>query len=148
MRGVDFVSWFLEPDADYRSSNQLEVAMSEFEMQGLELDVVGLLWGGDLIFAEANPVARKLSKASWVVVGGTGDPQAAADDPRTRILNKYRVLLTRFRKAMVIFVPTGSVTDSTRSPEEFDGVYRYLLRCGARTLAKSVDARVAEALAQ
>ena len=34
--GIDYVRWFLEPAGDYRSSNQLEVALSEFELQGLE----------------------------------------------------------------------------------------------------------------
>ena len=50
--------------------------------------------------------------------------------PITRIKNKYRVLLTRFRKAMVIFVPQGDDTDPTRSPKDFNEVYDYLLRCG------------------
>ena len=106
--GIDYVKWFLEPAGDHRSSNQLEVALSEFEMQGLEIDVVGRLWGGDLIFPNGQVVARVLRGRQWWVVSSTGDPQASADDPRTRIQNKYRVLLTRFRKGMVIFVPSGS----------------------------------------
>jgi hypothetical protein len=59
--GIDIVKWFLEPATDYRSSNQLEVALSEFELQGLELDLVGLLWGGDLIFRGSAVIPRKLS---------------------------------------------------------------------------------------
>ena len=103
--GIDYVKWFLEPAGDHRSSNQLEVALSEFEMQGLEIDLAGLLWGGDLVFLGGEVVARRLSGRKWCVVGGIGDPQASADDPRTRIQNKYRVLLTRFRTGMIIFVP-------------------------------------------
>jgi hypothetical protein len=133
--GIDYVKWFLEPAGDHRSSNQLEVALSEFEVQGLEIDVAGLLWGGDLVFPDGQVTARSLRGTKWCVVGGTGDPQASADDPRTRIQNKYRVLLTRFRKGMVIFVPIGSADDLTRAPVDFDGVYEYLLRCGARPLA-------------
>ncbi len=133
--GVDYVKWFLEPAGDYRSSNQLEVALSEFEMQGLEIDVAGLLWGGDLVISEGQMVARRLKGQKWCVVAGTGDPQASADDPRTRILNKYRVLLTRFRKAMIIFVSRGSVNDVTRVPADFDDVYEYLLRCGVRPVS-------------
>jgi hypothetical protein len=135
--GIDYVKWFLEPAGDHRSSNQLEVALSEFEMQGLEIDLVALLWGGDLVFPEGQVVARVLRGRKWCVVGGIGDPQASADDPRTRIQNKYRVLLTRFRKGMVIFVPPGSADDSTRAPEDFNSVYGYLLRCGARPLSLS-----------
>ncbi len=135
--GIDYVKWFLEPAGDHRSSNQLEVALSEFEMQGLEVDVAGLLWGGDLVFPEGQVVARSLRGRKWCVVGGMGDPQASADDPRTRIQNKYRVLLTRFRKGMVIFVPMGSADDLTRAPVDFDSVYGYLLRCGVRPLHSS-----------
>ena len=132
--GIDYVKWFLEPAGDHRSSNQLEIALSEFEMQGLEIDVAGLLWGGDLVFPGGQVVARSLRGRQWCAVVGTGDPQASADDPRTRIQNKYRVLLTRFRKGMVIFVPLGSADDLTRAPLDFDGVYDYLLRCGVRPL--------------
>ncbi|MBV8842678.1 MAG: DUF2075 domain-containing protein [Bryobacterales bacterium] len=58
--GIDYVKWFLEPAGDHRSSNQLEVAMSEFEMQGLEIDLAVLVWGGDLIFPNDRVVARTL----------------------------------------------------------------------------------------
>ncbi len=132
--GIDYVRWFLEPAGDYRSSNQLEVALSEFELQGLELDYVGLLWGGDLVFPNAHVTARKIRGTEWCRVSGIGDPQASADDPRTRIQNKYRVLLTRFRKAMVIFVPKGSPDDPTRDVADFDGVADYLIGCGVRSI--------------
>jgi hypothetical protein len=134
LQGIDYVKWFLEPSGDHRSSNQLEVALSEFEMQGLEIDLAALLWGGDLVFPGGQVVARSLRGRKWCEVNGMGDPQASADDPRTRIQNKYRVLLTRFRKGMVIFVPEGAANDLTRSPEDFDNVYSYLFRCGVRRL--------------
>lgn len=108
--------------------------MSEFEMQGLEVDFVGLLWGGDMVFPKGNLVARTLRGVKWCEVSGMGDPQASADDPRTKILNKYRVLLTRFRKAMVIFVPRGASNDSTRAPADFDSVFLYLIDSGVRSL--------------
>lgn len=135
LRGIDYVKWFLEPAGDHRSSNQLEVALSEFEMQGLEIDLAALLWGGDLVFPEGQVVARVFKGRKWCVVDGIGDKQASADDPQTRIQNKYRVLLTRFRKGMVIFVPPGSPDDLTRAPEDFDSVYGYLVRCGVRPLS-------------
>ena len=134
LQGIDYVKWFLEPAGDHRSSNQLEVAMSEFEMQGLEIDFVALLWGGDLVFPGGQAVAKSLRGVKWCEVNGKGDPQASADDPRTKILNKYRVLLTRFRKAMIIFVPSGSEDDLTRASADFDSVSRYLLDSGIRTL--------------
>lgn len=132
--GIDYPKWFLEPSGDHRSSNQLEVALSEFELQGLEIDLVGLLWGGDLIFRNGEVITRKLAGSKWTVVLGTDDPQASADDPRIRVLNKYRVLLTRFRKGMVIFIPNGSIDDGTRSPADFNSVYDFFLSCGVRLL--------------
>jgi hypothetical protein len=135
MKGIDYVKWFLKPAGDHRSSNQLEAALSEFEMQGLEIDVAGLLWGGDLVFPGKQVLARKLKGQQWRTVSGIGDPQASADDPRTRVQNKYRVLLTRFRKSMIIFVPQGSADDATRAPADFDSVYEYLLSSGVRRIS-------------
>ncbi len=139
LRGIDYVKWFLEPDGDYRSSNQLEVALSEFEMQGLELDLVGLIWGGDLVFPDGIVTARKLRGLKWVSVSGEGDPQASADDPHIRINNKYRVLLTRFRKRMVIVVPPGDDGDPTRLAADMDSVYAYLAACGLKPLPLGDD---------
>ena len=132
--GIDYKRWFLDDREDHRSSNQLEVALSEFEMQGLEIDVSGLLWGCDLIFIEGKPLPRRLKGANWEKISGDGDPQAGADDNSMRTINKYRVLLTRFRKAMVIFVPRGDIDDLTRSPDDFDSIYAHLKACGLKEL--------------
>ncbi len=132
--GIDYKRWFLDDRFDHRSSNQLEVALSEFEMQGLEIDVSGLLWGCDLIFKDGKPVPRKLKGCTWEKISGNGDPQVGADDNSMRTINKYRVLLTRFRKAMVIFVPKGDHEDQTRAPDDFDSVYSHLKSCGLRDL--------------
>jgi hypothetical protein len=51
-----------------------------------------------------------------------------------RTINKYRVLLTRFRKAMVIFVPKGDIDDLTRAPDDFDSIYAHLKACGLKDL--------------
>ena len=134
LKGIDYSSWFLEPAGDIRSSNQLEVALSEFELQGLEIDLAGLLWGGDLIFPDGKIAVRKFSGTRWKPVEATNDIQASADDQYVRTLNKYRVLLTRFRKAMIIYVPTGSPDDPTRNPGDFDGIYNYLLKCGIKPI--------------
>lgn len=128
--GVDYRRWFLDPAGDFRSSNQLEVALSEFELQGLEIDCVGLLWGGDLVVEAGRLQPRRLSGTEWRACGGAGDPQHAADDPSIRVLNKYRVLLTRFRKSMLIFIPRGVSGDPAAKAEEFDSVYEYLRSCG------------------
>ncbi len=48
--------------------------------------------------------------------------------------NGYRVLLTRARKGMIVFVPLGdtSMEDETRPPSMYDDIASHLMRCGAR----------------
>jgi hypothetical protein len=145
LSGIDYASWFLLPKGKVRSSNQLEVAMSEFELQGLELDHVGLLWGGDLIFPGGQPTPRRFRSEEWVEADapcpmsddepeGPDEGECGPISHHTLTLNKYRVLMTRYRKAMVIYVPLGDPDDVTRRPAEFDQVADYLLECGAQRL--------------
>ena len=123
-----FEKWFLESSEDVRSSYSLEVAASEFECQGLELDWVGLCWGLDLTPSKRGDtwVYRKFRGARWQNV------QQEAEKYFT--LNRYRVLLTRARKGMVIWVPQGDSNDPTRDPELFDSVYDALLKAGVPEL--------------
>jgi hypothetical protein len=46
------------------------------------------------------------------------------------LLNTYRVLLTRAREGIVIFVPEGDSGDDTRLPESYDTIFNYLKSCG------------------
>lgn len=119
-----YVNWFLNEPTDVRSSNQLEIAASEFECQGLELDWVGVCWGGDFTFdlAAGEWVLRSFSGRHWRGVVKAIDRQF--------LLNKYRVLLTRAREGMVIWVPPGDAADSTRPSSWFDATAGYLERCG------------------
>ncbi len=48
--------------------------------------------------------------------------------------NAYRVLLTRARKGMVIYVPRGDGNDPTQSPALFDATSIFLLTCGVLSL--------------
>ena len=48
--------------------------------------------------------------------------------------NAYRVLLTRARQGLVIFVPEGDPDDETRRPEYYDGTYEYLKSLGLRAI--------------
>ena len=112
-----FDKWFLEDDSDVRSSYSLEVAASEFECQGLELDWVGLCWGLDLTPREDGETwdFRKFWGARWLFVRQEAE--------RAFTLNRYRVLLTRARKGLVIWVPKGDRNDPTRDPARCDRVY-------------------------
>jgi hypothetical protein len=117
--------WFLAPSDDFRSSHSLEVAMSEFKVQGLELDLVGLCWGDDLTVSEtAGWEMRNLRGASWTQIRDSDSTN------RGYLLNKYRVLLTRAREGMVIWVPRGSAADPTRDPARLDRTASHLLSAG------------------
>ena len=118
--------WFLRSPGDIRSSFALEVSANEYACQGLELDYVGLCWGGDMIWDEVSDrwQPRKLGGAKWQTLN--------KPDGQTWALNKYRVLLTRARLGMIIWVPPGSDADETRSPEAYDQVWERLITAGAR----------------
>ena len=121
--------WYLAGKEDVRTSFQLEVFATEFEIQGLELDWIGLCWGGDFIWKETAWLKRKFRPgpvSRWVNIKSA----------QKRIFreNAYRVLLTRARQGLVIFIPRGSLSDPTRLPEEFDSTASYLLRCGVKNI--------------
>ena len=130
------VHWFLEDKVDTRSSNYLEDAATEIQVQGLELDYTCLLWDADMrcqngkwSFFTFNGNTR------WVEQAGTSQN---SQEKRKYMLNAYRVLLTRARAGMVICVPEGNSNktasgfweDSTRLPEYYNGTYEYLREIG------------------
>jgi hypothetical protein len=121
--------WYLAGRDDVRSSYFCEVFATEFEIQGLELDWIGLCWGGDLIREGNEWRTRKFwtpGIPKWI--------QIKNDAERQYRINAYRVLLTRARQGTVIYVPAGDVNDLTRSPIEMNCTAEYLLRCGVRQL--------------
>lgn len=130
------VHWFLEDKSDVRSSNYLEDAATEIQVQGLELDYTCLLWDADMRYENGKwNFYRFNGQTKWVEqTGGTESKQ----ELMKYMLNAYRVLLTRARAGMVICVPEGNPNknvsgfweDSTRLPEYYDGTYQYLKSLG------------------
>jgi hypothetical protein len=121
--------WYLAPREDVRSSFACEVFASEFSIQGLELDWIGLCWGSDLIWSGVEWIARKFWQAGipkWTHIKNPIERQFRR--------NSYRVLLTRARQGMVVFVPKGDPLDPTREPAEFDHTAEFLLSCGVSSL--------------
>ena len=116
------IHWFLNDKKDVRSSYYLEDVATEFQIQGLELDWVCVAWDGDF----------RYSNNKWNTFSFVGDKwQNINKAERKKYLkNAYRVLLTRARQGMVIFIPKGSTNDTTRSPQYYDGTYEYLKRIG------------------
>ncbi|MGI9129300.1 MAG: DNA/RNA helicase domain-containing protein [Roseomonas sp.] len=127
----DIADWFLKRWPDIRSSEALETFATEYDCQGLELDVVGLAWGGDFLRHAGQWRARRFAGHQWQIVRG-------AEESRY-ILNTYRVLLTRARYETIIWVPPGSPAhdpfhDVTRPTGEMDALADFLLASGARPL--------------
>ncbi len=134
------VHWFLEDKTDTRSSNYLEDAATEIQVQGLELDYTCLLWDADMRFENgAWHFYRFNGQTKWVEQTGSSESK---QDLMKYMLNAYRVLLTRARSGMVICVPSGNANqtrsgfweDSTRLPEYYDGTYHYLKSLGIEEL--------------
>jgi hypothetical protein len=123
---IDPKNWFLNDKNDVRSSYYLEDVATEFDIQGLELDWTCVAWDADLRFNGENWTLKSFRGSAWQEVN---DP-----DARLYLKNAYRVLLTRARQGMVIFVPYGDCSDPTRHPEFYDKTYDYLRSVGIREL--------------
>ncbi len=137
------VHWFLEDKTDVRSSNYLEDAVTEIQVQGLEIDYACVVWDADVRCEDNKWTFHKLSiKSTW-----SPNPDWKPNTkwiPENNIenqkymLNAYRVLLTRARQGIIICIPEGNKNltpegfpeDPTRAPELFDGTYQYLKSIG------------------
>ena len=127
---IDVKDWFLAPSDDLRSSNMLEVVASEFKVQGLEIDWAIVCWDADL--------RRNQKGSDWdhYAFRGTKWNRRNKAEQKRYLVNSYRVLLTRARQGMIIFVPKGTdpEEDPTRDRAYYDGVYNYLRSCGIQEL--------------
>ena len=130
------VHWFLEDKTDIRSSNYLEDAATEIQVQGLELDYTCLLWDADMRYEDGKWRFYTFNgNTRWNEVSGFSESK---QEKQKYMLNAYRVLLTRARAGMVICVPEGNPNktqsgfweDSTRLPEYYDGTYQYMKSIG------------------
>jgi DUF2075 family protein len=130
------VHWFLDDKSDVRSSNYLEDAATEIQVQGLELDYTCLLWDADMRYDNGKwRFYRFNGSTNWAEKSGDTESKR---ELQKYMLNAYRVLLTRARAGMVICVPEGNPNktvsgfweDSTRLPEFYDGTYQYLKSLG------------------
>ena len=119
---VDPVHWFLNDRRDTRSSFYLEDAATEFQIQGLELDWICVTWDADF----------RMGGQGWSHHAFRGDTWTTMHKAirKRYLLNAYRVLLTRARQGMVIFVPPGDAADPTREPTFYDATYQYLTDLG------------------
>lgn len=123
---IEPAKWFLAPSDDVRSSDALEDAATEFDVQGLELDWGCLCWDANYRRGANGWEALQFKGTRW---------QAVNDETRkVYIANSYRVLLTRARQGLIVFVPEGSIEDATRPPAVYDAIYDFLRACGFQEL--------------
>ena len=122
----DPINWFLNDSSDVRSSYALEEMASEFEVQGLELDWVGVCWDANMRMTINGWSLHKFKGTKWCNV--------KKQQARRYLVNSYRVLLTRARQGMVIYVPYGDERDETRRPEYYDQTYSFLQECGIESI--------------
>ena len=124
----NFVHWFLAENGDIRSSNALEDTLTEFKVQGLEIDWACVVWDADLRLDKSH------SKWSHHKLQG-GEKWQNINVAANKLyqINAYRVLLTRARQGMIIVVPEGDngvPPDTTRKPEWYDNTFNYLKEIG------------------
>lgn len=114
--------WFLSPSDDVRSSDALEDAATEFDVQGLELDWACLCWDANFCRGPDGWQTRRFQGSRWNEI---------RNSDRGRYLeNSYRVLMTRARQGLIIFVPRGRSDDPVTEPKTYNEVYEFLLLCG------------------
>ena len=122
----DAVKWFLRGKEEADSSYFMEVAASEFKIQGLEIDYAIVAWEGDYRYGDGAFEHHRFYGGKWQNLN--------SPTQRRYLKNGYRVLLTRARQGYVIYVPRGSDSDPTRPPSHYDRTYRYLKSAGIEDL--------------
>ena len=123
---ISVANWFLNGKDDVRSSYALEDVVTEFDIQGLELDYTIVAWDADFRMTPDGWTYNNFSGNKWQNV--------KSEERRLYLKNAYRVLLTRARQGMVIFIPEGCDTDVTRPRAYYDETYEYLKELGIREI--------------
>ena len=111
---------------DVRSSYFLEDVVSEFDIQGLELDYSIVAWDADFRFDGEQWTYNRFVGNRWLNV--------AAEERKFYLKNAYRVLLTRARQGMAIFISEGSDIDDTRKREYYDKTFEYMREIGIQVI--------------
>ncbi|MBP1225286.1 DUF2075 domain-containing protein [Flavobacterium sp. 1355] len=119
---IDAPIWFLNDKDDIRSSYFLEEVATEFDIQGLELDWTCVAWDGDLFYYDKKWNYRKFKGTKWQNINSS--------EITNYLINSYRVLLTRARQGMIIYIPFGNNEDVTRPEFMYDGTFEFFKSLG------------------
>lgn len=98
---MNIAKWYNLSGDDPKSSNALNQPVTEFGCQGLELDLPIVCWGDDYLWTgdkwSLKPINRRYRQVG----------------PQDLLRNAYRVLMTRGRDGLVIFLPPDEIFDQT-----------------------------------
>jgi len=119
---IDAPIWFLNDREDIRSSYFLEEVATEFDIQGLELDWTCVAWDGDFFYDNHQWNYRKFKGTKWQNIKTV--------EITNYLINSYRVLLTRARQGMIIYIPNGNNEDNTRPSFMYDGTFNFFKLVG------------------
>jgi hypothetical protein len=119
-------NWFLNNSDDIRSSYFLEEIATEFDIQGLEIDWVCLAWDINYYFENGKWNCQYFSGTKWQNIHNEND--------KTYLQNAYRVLLTRARQGLIIYIPEGDDLDHTRPKELYDQTFNFFQSCGIQNI--------------
>lgn len=119
-------NYFLDNKNDVRSSYYLEDCATEFDVQGLELDWSIVAWDADYRYNGKEWTYNCFVGSRWNNIN--------TESNKLYLKNAYRVLLTRARQGMVIFIPKGNPEDKTRLEEFYDKTYDYLKNIGVEEI--------------
>lgn len=111
--------WFTEGEEHELSCRHLKQCVTEFQCQGLELDMALIAWGTDFLREDGAWTDRNARR--YMAKGRT-----RVRDPHQMRKNAYRVLLTRGRDGSIIYVPSLPSLNET---------WDYLLNAGFKQLA-------------
>ena len=123
---IEPANWFLNGNDDVRSSYYLEDIATEFDIQGLEIDFTCVAWDINLYHNGTEWNYQNFKGSKWQNIN--------QDSAKKYLINSYRVLLTRARQGMIIYVPDVDNTDVTRPKDFYDKTFEYLKKCGLTTI--------------
>lgn len=104
--------WYTEKASCAFSCCQLSVAATEFTSQGLEVDFGVIGWGRDLLIRDGTWTSDNLTRG-------------ARNGHQLRI-NSYRVLLTRYRDGLIVYLPSDHEFDETEEYFKSSGFHSLL----------------------
>jgi len=122
----EVLPWFLGDKKNVKSSYYMEEVATEFQVQGLEIDWAIVAWDADFRHAENGWNQYQFKGSKWMNINSKETQQYQK--------NAYRVILTRARRGMVIYVPNGDDEDHTRKSEFYTSTYEYLKQIGIKEI--------------